>query len=46
MGYRYKVNTRAEKLKELIKPIPGIYNSKFDDPLLQERLLEPILTDS
>lgn len=45
MGFRYKNQNRAERLKELIRPIPGSYSTSSDDPITSETVLVPLLTD-
>lgn len=43
-GYLFKKNPITHK--DLVKPIPGVYNSEYTNPVHENELLIPLLTDS
>jgi hypothetical protein len=45
MPYGYRREQSGYQNKDLMKPIPGIYDHNYDDPLIETEALIPVLTD-
>ncbi len=45
MPYGYRRTELGYQNKDLLKPLPGIYHDEYDNPLIEDEALIPVLTD-